>query len=517
MRNSVFQIHKNPLFIKSARIRLRKNDFLKRAIPITIVYLFLFLLMSTTSLAPPNNSVIGIVIIFVMQSFFLLVGGTNAIIQGIYHEKENGLLDYQRLTPMSAVEKVLGYLFGLPIREYAFTALGLPFVVLLALFEGVSLVSLGKLYIALFSLGMTYHLAGMVSGITRKESPSKRRRSGGATVVLMHFIIPILAGFGFVILGFFTVWPPLIEFIFSALGISDFIREYIYWKSALFFHQEISSTLYLVLINVFLLTGCFIAMMRKWEFQDNHALSKKHALWLYGIVQILLVGSIFPRAMYMQQWSEFFSVEADIAIVSSATIVFFILSMVIISFLIDIITPSKNALLSGFRRAKIQNQSALNVWDDWAVSTPTVMILTGLTCFAYGWLVYLILDGDMQELAIQACLPLILFAAVAILLQALRQLFEEKGAKLVRFLVGYLPLLIIVFIGSSNGYSTELWYIGVISPLGSIPAVTAYAFGLQQMQSIAFAAIAIQVSLAGFFWYRMQLLIKDYQLTVSDK
>ena len=42
-------------------------------------------------------------------------------------ERDEGVIDYQRLIPMSPLSKVLGYLFGLPVREYVMFLATLPF------------------------------------------------------------------------------------------------------------------------------------------------------------------------------------------------------------------------------------------------------------------------------------------------------------------------------------------------------------------------------------------------------
>ena len=42
-------------------------------------------------------------------------------------EEDEGVMDYQRLVPMSPISKVIGYLLGLPVREWILFLVTLPF------------------------------------------------------------------------------------------------------------------------------------------------------------------------------------------------------------------------------------------------------------------------------------------------------------------------------------------------------------------------------------------------------
>ena len=66
--------------------------------------------------------------IFFVQGVILMFMGTGAVASGIANERDSGVLDYQRITPMGPMRKIVGYLFGLPVREYFLFALTLPFV-----------------------------------------------------------------------------------------------------------------------------------------------------------------------------------------------------------------------------------------------------------------------------------------------------------------------------------------------------------------------------------------------------
>lgn len=63
----------------------------------------------------------------ILQTFILFIIGTGQVAGGMTADAEEGTMDYMRLTPMTPLAKVLGYLFGLPVREWIMFASTLPF------------------------------------------------------------------------------------------------------------------------------------------------------------------------------------------------------------------------------------------------------------------------------------------------------------------------------------------------------------------------------------------------------
>ena len=62
-----------------------------------------------------------------LQGFYLMFLGTGRVAAITAEEKESGLLDYQRMTPMNPSHKY-GDIFGFAAREYYMFALTLPFL-----------------------------------------------------------------------------------------------------------------------------------------------------------------------------------------------------------------------------------------------------------------------------------------------------------------------------------------------------------------------------------------------------
>lgn len=68
-----------------------------------------------------------IIPLLVLQALILFFLGTGQVAAGITAEADEGTPDYQRLSPLTPLKKVMGYLFGLPVREWCLFAATLPF------------------------------------------------------------------------------------------------------------------------------------------------------------------------------------------------------------------------------------------------------------------------------------------------------------------------------------------------------------------------------------------------------
>ena len=135
----------NPIIIRGIRERLRWQNLIASGlfslILCSTIYLAAFLDGMQTFI-PAKNSISGeneiisiplngareaFTLLLILQGFYLMFLGTGRVASVTAEEKENGLLDYQRMTPMSPTNKIIGYLFGLPVREYFMFLITLPF------------------------------------------------------------------------------------------------------------------------------------------------------------------------------------------------------------------------------------------------------------------------------------------------------------------------------------------------------------------------------------------------------
>ena len=118
-----WQLHKNPILLRYMRSRLRWSGLSAALILTLVVTVFTFLISFNLALPQALDSSVNayraaFLPVFLIQVIIIMFLGTGAVASGITQEFEDGMVEYQRLSPMSPMAKIVGYLFGLPIREW---------------------------------------------------------------------------------------------------------------------------------------------------------------------------------------------------------------------------------------------------------------------------------------------------------------------------------------------------------------------------------------------------------------
>ena len=129
-----WELWKNPIFLRYCRSRLRPTAVSVACLLTVMIAGFMFQMIRTISenrvdLSESDVERTPLIPLLILQSVILFVLGTAQASGGMTAERDEGVIDYQRLLPMTPAAKVLGYLFGLPIREYVMFAFTLPFVI----------------------------------------------------------------------------------------------------------------------------------------------------------------------------------------------------------------------------------------------------------------------------------------------------------------------------------------------------------------------------------------------------
>ncbi|MDQ7781068.1 MAG: hypothetical protein RDV41_15335, partial [Planctomycetota bacterium] len=195
--SDVFNLLENPSFMKHARTRLRPGKML----PVFIVFLVLSAmaffgpLVWTQYVVGSNDmaqaGAISVYILWGLQGLALGLIGSSRAATSMGEEKESGMLESMRITPTSGVRRLIGHLFGGPIREYLIVAASVPFAL------GATLVAKLPIHLVLLAylIGWVnvvfYHSFGLVAGLTAKNAKTASGTAVAFVIVLNVMLAPL--------------------------------------------------------------------------------------------------------------------------------------------------------------------------------------------------------------------------------------------------------------------------------------------------------------------------------------
>jgi hypothetical protein len=132
--------------------------------------------------------------------------GTGRVASITAEERESGLLDYQRMTPMNPLSKIVGYIFGIPAREYYMFLFTLPFLAHAILVGKLPWGNIIQLYSVFFCSVILYHLTAHAVGLV---VPKPRAASWVSRIVVLglYVVLPGLGQAGISFLSFLTILP----------------------------------------------------------------------------------------------------------------------------------------------------------------------------------------------------------------------------------------------------------------------------------------------------------------------
>ena len=522
-RHSAWAVWVNPIFRRYCRSRLRPRG-MGISLLITMLLSGFIVAVSTsigirTEMDPSDAARPPFIALFVFQCIILFVLGTAQVAGGMTAERDEGVIDYQRLIPMSPFSKVIGYLFGLPVREYVMFLSTLPFAAWCLWRGGISWHVWLPLYLIVFSTTLLYHFTGLVTGTVARN----RRWSFLSTIAMvfcLYTVIPQLAKFGLVFFKYLTITPVFEEFLPELLPRSAgaVVRTgYNLMPMAKFFGLDFSEAVFTVFSQFGLILTFAVMLCRKWRRSESHLLGKAWAAGFFIWIQLLLLGnalplidpgSLFPTRAFnrMMRVLPDWRPEASEAVLMSG--IYGLMTLAMLYILTAIITPTGDNQLRGWRRARKQGRSSLPLLAD--ASTSFWFVLVMALAGAAGWFIF------TRELVESRWFPgqqvplsvLGYFSAVTLSCGVCFQaLLETKGSRalgLAAIFVGVLPIMAGAVLGiiSDRMIPAGSWLIG-ISP-ASMPF---YAAGtLLQISEVPEEA-ARAMPRAFYFWLMVSSII----------
>ncbi len=158
---------------------------------------------------------------------------------------------------MHPAAKLIGYLFGLPIREYALFALTLPMLAFGVIKGGFSAGTVLHFYTIFFTSVIMYHMTAIVAGMLSAR-PRQVTVISYLMVLLLYFVLPNLSHLGFTFFEFLTIRPALFGLISQEIdrigGAAELIVDQRFtaldsFRDIPFFGFEIQPGLYSLLVQ----------------------------------------------------------------------------------------------------------------------------------------------------------------------------------------------------------------------------------------------------------------------------
>lgn len=480
----------NPIWLKCARSRLRMKYLISWGLVVFTVCTFVTSMIYLTAtrqqmLAPEVAAKSLLIPLIVIQGIILMLLGTGSVTAGLVQEREEGLLDYHRMTPMTPVAKILGYLFGLPVREYCLFALTLPYVAFAVTVGNFDLWTLARFYMVFFTSVWVYHMTGLVIGMAW----SKPRRAAMVTqgmVILLYIILPLLSNVGLTYFEFLTIRPTLLGMVMEELnkmqpGIDRAATSQFpglgNYEEIGFFGMILSPTQFTLLVQGFLLSFAFVVVYRKWRDTHDHPLSKAGAFLFYVGTTLLLAGSMWPIVGGSQTY-ERFSHSSPMLLV--LMMLFLITSGLFMLLLIHVVTPTRYMAMEELRRARKRGERVVPRNSDGASSlsvTIGMLIVTGVATSALAG----VAAGTDLYFAGRPALntliwPPLLFVAVFLFVQALRERFRARVFFVVLFLMWVVPVLAAMVMFGAAELFVEGTYLALLSAPVSLTLMVANIF-----------------------------------------
>lgn len=495
----------NPIFRRYCRSRLRPRGLGVALLLTLLITGFVFSIAYTAVKFHSKADIVDtarttFIPVLVIQALILFVLGTAQVAGGMVAERDEGVIDYQRLIPMPPLAKVLGYLFGLPVREYVMVAVTLPFTAWALWMGEVAFHTWFPLYATLFSTTLLYHFTGLVTGTVVKNRRWAFLVSIGL-VFCLYTVVPQMAKFGMVFFKYLTITPVFEEHVADLLPKSAGAVVAVAQRLAptvKFFNLEFSEMVFTLFTQGGLILTFIVMLCRKWRRAESHLLGKLWAVLFFIWIQALLLGNALPLVdggllFPSRGFSRFtggghnWAPEPMEAVGMSG--IYGVVTLLVLYLLTGLITPSPELQVRGWRRARKKGGVSLPFFSDEATSSwfVVVMALAG----AAGW--YGFTRGLVESRWFPGQdVPVSILGYFAIVMLAggfgFQSLLEMRGGRtvgLVVILAGVAPVMVGAVLGMCGLHAFASWVIG-ISPV-SLPL---YASG----SLLSLAELPVQVA-----------------------
>ncbi len=515
----------NPIFIRYCRARLRLQHLLIAGTLTLVVAAMCFFLPRTFALYRAHLAVADaertpIVPLLILQGFILFAFGTGQAAGGMTGEADEGVLDYQRLSPMTPLAKVIGYLCGLPVREWVMFGLTLPFTAWCVIRGGVDVGAWLPLYVVLVSSAVLYHLTGIVAGTVIKN----RRWAflfSIITVVLLYTVVPQVAKFGLVVFKYFTMWPIVEETLPRLLpaGAGRVARELqALTPNVRFFNLSFSDAVFTLFAQGVLIVTFVVMLWRRWRRSDSHLLGKAWAVGLFAWLHVMLLGCSLPlidtpNIFFSRELRRrFFDARGFRPDLSEAIVMVGIYGFVTLLFMVTfltMVTPDVENQLRGLRRAKKLGWLRVPRFADPAGALPFVLAMAVIGAGAWAIFADTLLSSHWFAQPMPAhTFPvfLMVLAGGGVAYHALLEGWGGRAPFFATVFGGLLPPMVAGILGSAADslFTLSTWLAGIS------PATAPFYAAVTLSPTPIAAEVNRAVPRAFWFWQGITLLLAGW-------
>lgn len=462
----------NPLVVRGLRTRLRPSVAAGAGLVTLTLAIFVYIMVYSTVIqriplaadaSPQEKAQIvkesaraAIPALIILQGLILMVLGTGAAAGGIARERTDRLLDYHRLTPMPPHAKIIGLLFGLPIREYFMFALTVPFVMYAMVKGEVPVWPMLQFYMVFFCSVWLYHLTGMVSGMV-VDRPWRAGFFVQALIIGLYVVLPQLSGFGLTFFQHLTARPAFYGIVQGHLlppiavenigdlqqTAGDRLRILQHAKTS-FFNFNLPPVIFSLFIQGSVLVLLLSIIARKWRRQANLAVSKPMAIAAFIGVQFLILGTLSP----MLRNDDLFALlvkdptAVGAGFMGSGRWVIWRLAFVTLgvsgvagTVLLYLLTPKRYQQINMLRRARQRGRSGVPWLSDAASPLPVAGIVIGVSLLCFFLLLRAAEDAGRVPGGLNWTAAMLLMVFLAMALLSVQLLCEQIGEKLFTFIV----------------------------------------------------------------------------------
>ena len=339
MRGLLDSVLDNPILVKHVRSRLRPGQ----AVPWAVIVLALSACIAWAGLVSNwFSSATAVILLLGLQVAILALVGSNQINASLGGARESGILAFHRVSPLPPSVVALGFFLGAPIREYAFTAIAVPFAVFAAYHIDEFSPRKGLLWVAQLEAALllstwVVHAAAMLGCLNRK----KPRGSIQGTIVTIILLI-FFGAYGSVGFYFGAQW------LLNQDPRLNFFGRMIPWLA------------WLLIYELPALGFLGLAVARKMKAERAHSYTKPQALVCMATLAALVLGGLWGVARLLPEGG--LPSEPTPADAMMLTVVYVLAVAAIV--LSVTITPGSGEYVKGVRRALREGRRRPGPWSD---------------------------------------------------------------------------------------------------------------------------------------------------------